>query len=144
MIKKHAIITAIAIVVIGILIFPFKTVMVPEWKVRVVDEKGIPYKQKLVRQFCDNYTLDLQPCSYSPDSAKYTDDDGYITFPERAYSTPLLLRAFLTAKSLVMVLAHGSLGTSVYIDSSGPNGYKTLRYQGAGKPPDILVLPSGE
>lgn len=137
---------AIAIVLLvlgGVLFAPFRTVLVPEWKVRVVDETGKPYIGQKVRQFCNNYTLDVNLC-IDQSAAQFTDEDGYLVFPERNYSLSMAYTAFATLKqSVLKYIAHGSMGTSVYLDSSGPAGYATLEYTSEmTAPPSIFLLRS--
>lgn len=125
-----------------LLFIPFDTVVVPEWRVRLVDEHGTPYPGKLVRQFCDNYTLGVSPCQNAPDAMQDTDSNGYVVFPKRVISMSVGARIIRTLSNVLLAFAHGSLGTSTYLDSSGPQGYKTLRYDAAALPPEHFVLPS--
>lgn len=134
----------IAVILFCVLIsfIPFPTILVPEWKVQVVDENGNPYKNKLVRQFCDNYTLGVHPCEEAGDFMKLTDENGYVVFPERKVWLSLTSRLIRSFLNLLMLLAHGSYGVSIYLDSSGPQGYKTLKYKSGENLPEKFVLPS--
>ena len=123
-------------------LIPFPTTLVPEWKVQVVDENGNPYKGKLVRQACSNYTLGIHPCSGAEDTDKLTDENGYVIFPERKITASLFSRIIRSILNFVMIFAHGSYGVDIYLDSSGPQGYKMLEYV-PGKPlPEKFILPS--
>lgn len=142
--RKVFFIAAGVVLVAGVgLLVPVKTVMVPEWRIRVVDEAGKPYTEQKVRQFCNDYTLDLNLC-IEQSAAQFTDLDGYVRFPERAYSASKALRIFATVKKSVLVfIAHDSMGTRVYVDSSGPAGYATLEYTSdMAEPPTELLLKS--
>jgi hypothetical protein len=121
---------------------PFETTLVPEWTVRVKDEMGNPYVEKLVGQTCENYTLGVSPCAESNIAGKYTNSDGLVTFPERKVQLSLISRMFRSIFNYAKLLAHGSIGIDVYIHASGPTGYKVLKYE-QGKPaPSEMVLPS--
>jgi hypothetical protein len=116
--------------------------MVPEWKIRVEDENGNPYAGKMVRQFCTNYTLGIHPCEDADDTTKYTDDNGYVVFPERKIQASLLSRLLRSSYHFVLQFAHGGFGAQAYVDSSGPQGYKRLDYDFSQAPPEVLILPS--
>lgn len=141
--KKGIIIGIVCVIALGFFI-PVRTVLVPKWRLQVVNEHGVPYGKQLVRQACSDYTLGLSPCSGSPDSDQYTDENGFVEFPERVITASLLSRILATCMNFVrMFTAHGSVGVDVYIDSSGPDGYSSLKYEyGGGKLPDRFILPS--
>jgi hypothetical protein len=132
----------ILILLIALTFIPFNTTLVPEWKVQVVDENGKPYKDKLVRQFCYNYTLGVSPCSDADDSLKLTEENGYVVFPERKINMSLLFRLVRPVFYYVMRLAHGSYGVDIYLDSTSPAGYKTLKYIPGEPLPEKFILPS--
>lgn len=92
---KKKIIIPILILLLALAFIPFNTTLVPEWRVQVVDENGNPYKGKLVRQSCYNYTLGVSPCSGADNSAKLTDENGYVTFPERKINMSLFSVCFV-------------------------------------------------
>lgn len=140
--KKYVIAVA-TVTLFACLIVPFETTLVPAWRVQIVDENGNKYRDHVVRQFCYDYTLDLSPCSAKDDSYKLTDQHGFVEFPERTVRASMVNRIYATATSAFLTLAHGSVGQHVYIDSSGPAGYRTLEYTPAnGDPSNTLVLPS--
>lgn len=41
-----------------ILLLPYKTTVVPEWKIRVIDETGRPFAGAIVRQVWDHYSCE--------------------------------------------------------------------------------------
>ena len=132
---------SIALIAIGLALIPFKTTMVPRWRIQVVDEKGAPYQGKLVRQFCDDYTLRVDPCRMHADSMQLTDENGYVDFPERTFWLSALSRLLRNGYSILLLIAHGSRGSDIAVDSSGPMGYKRVEYDGDGPLPDKIVLP---
>jgi hypothetical protein len=129
-------------VIVGlILLFPYKTTLVPAWQVQVVDEHGKPYPKKLVRQYCDDYSLGISPCN-ELDADQETDANGYVVFPERTIRASIISRAVRKGFYGVMTIAHGSYGKRVELTTTGPKDYKTLEYI-PGKPlPTKFVLES--
>ena len=141
--KKLYVATGVALILgVGLLV-PVQTVMVPEWQIRVVDETGKPYIEQKVRQFCNDYTLDIDLCT-DQSADQFTDKDGYVRFSEKAYSASTALRIFATVKKFILIyIAHDSMGTSVYVYSSGPTGYTKLEYTpDMAEPPTLLLLKS--
>jgi hypothetical protein len=139
---KKKILLILALVFVTSL-FPFSTTLVPEWKLRVVDETGAPYVGKGVREFCDSYTLNISPCQEAGDLMRVTDNDGYVVFPERRIRASLLSRIVRTILSLVTLLPHGAIGSQVYVDATGPRGYETLKYAPDKPLPTEFILKSG-
>lgn len=133
----------ILVLIIGIFLsfIPFPTTVAPEWKLKVINENGEPFKNQIVRQFCENYTLGVSPCD-SEDSLKRTDENGYVSFPERKIWMSFSMRIIRSFFNYLMLIAHGSVGTKVFLDSSGPNGYKTLEYDSWKPLPKEFILPA--
>ncbi len=61
-----------------VLIIPFPTEVVPEWRIRIVDEAGKPFAEKFVRQGWAHYSLEFC-CGDTED--RWTDGNGYVVFP---------------------------------------------------------------
>lgn len=136
MTKKKATIILLAIV----LLVPFPTQVVPEWTLVVVDQDNAPYQDLLVRQYCYSYTLDVDACTVNYDLR--TNKSGVVTFPRRVIILPLILRIVFSARSLLRLIPHGSLGTTVYWSATGPQGFKTLDYSDDLDSPTRFILPS--
>ncbi len=122
-------------------LIPYSTTLVPEWKLRVIDEKGNAYRGKLVREACYSYTLGIHPCYEAGDVMQNTDENGYVFFSEKKIRASMLSRALRTAYNFVMQIADGSFGERVYVDATGPQGYKTLKYIPGEPLPTEFVLP---
>lgn len=137
--KKAILISVLAIILFFI---PFNTTLVPEWKLQVVNENDIPYKGKLVRQFCKSYTLGISPCDNSGNAMQLTDENGYVVFPKREIRLAIISRLVRSVFNFIMLFAHGSYGVTVDVDSSGPQGYKRLEYISGQSLPEKLVLPT--
>ncbi len=132
----------ISILLVALAFVPFNTTLVPEWKVQLTDENGNPYKGKLVRQSCYNYTLGVSPCSSADDSSKLTDETGYVIFPERKINMSLLLRIGHSIFNFLNIFVHGSYGVDIHLGSTGPQDYKTLKYVPGEPLPEKFILPS--
>ncbi len=126
-----------AIAIAGLI--PFETTVVPKWKVRVVDETGAPYASMRVRQSWKHYTLETEAGENS--DTRWTDTEGYVEFPERVLSAGILSRVVRSAFAVFKLVAHGSLGISASIDSSGPQGYRSIEYEPGSPLPNTLILP---
>lgn len=129
-------------VILAVFLVPFRTVLVPRWRLQVVDENGKPYKDQRVDQFCSNYTLEVDLCLTS-DSTQYSDENGYVDFPERSFSMNLVSRILVSLKSYLMTLAHGSVGTRIRVNSIDyPAGSAKLEYDPeTGPPSERWVIP---
>src|ERR1041385_1453274 len=133
---------AVVIVVLALLagLYPYNTIVVPAWKLRIVDEKGKPYANMPATQAWKDYSLEIEPGQNL--DIRPTNPDGYVEFPKREIRANVLKRIFLMCLSAVMSLAHGSVGVKAYIHASGPHGYSEVSYE-HGKPvPTQLVLPA--
>jgi hypothetical protein len=94
---------------LAVLLCPLETTVVPEWKLRVVDQSGQRLRGNRVRESWCHYTLETQ-CH---EEELLTDEDGYVQFPQRAIRASLITRA---AKFLVRVPnAHSSYGPSASV-----------------------------
>lgn len=121
-------------------LIPYETTVVPKWKIRVVDETGAPYASMRVRQSWYHYTLDTEPGGNS--DTQWTDAEGYVEFPERRLGASMLSRVVRSVFAVFgKFLAHGGLGIRAYIDSSGPQGYRSIDYTPGSPLPSKLILP---
>jgi hypothetical protein len=135
-------IAAIAIPTVIILagFYPFGTLDVPRWRLRVVNESETPYPRKEVTAVWKNYTLERSPGQNF--DTRVTDNDGFVEFPERKTEAGLWPRAFLTLYARAASLAHGGVGVHAYVRAGGPQGDTSVNYTPGQPPPAKLVLPS--
>jgi hypothetical protein len=138
--KTFWILVISCLLVVGPLI-PYRTVLVPKWRVQLVNKQGVPYAGKMVDQTCNHYTYDVDPCLLAADDIRrYTDENGYVEFSEKSFSLSLLSRIVRACKSYFLLIAHGSVGPDVHLYSGNPR-YKELKYTpGSGAPPEVYVL----
>jgi hypothetical protein len=94
----------LCLVTIGGLV-PFRTVVIPEWSIELVDEAGAPVSYTTVRQEWSSSGR-----SQVLSDIRTSDANGKVTFPERTYYAPALWRALIRAGDIVnnTLLPHGS------------------------------------
>lgn len=134
--QRRRIIMALPVVVM--LLIPFETPIVPAWRLKVIDEDGNPYINMKVRQAWKDYTLDPGAGEHIED--RWTDENGYVFFPERTIYSSLLSRLFLPVYSNAMRLAHGGFGIHADVAATGPQGYQSLQYDPNKPLPQELLL----
>lgn len=129
---------------VGVLLgfYPIRTTDVPNWKLRVVNQDGIPYTGKEVTQAWKNYTLETEPGQNF--DVRVSDENGNVEFPERRIDASLWKRLWLTVFNAAMTLAHGGFGVHAYVHANGPQGYASVEYVPGHAPPSELVLPRAD
>ena len=102
-IRRRRLITLLLVgVVTTVALYPWKTTVVPEWRVRIVDHSGSPLGHAAVREVWHHSSLE----SGSHQQDLVTDKDGYVTFPERTIRAPLALRVL--GSMVTKLNPHGS------------------------------------
>jgi hypothetical protein len=130
--NRFLIIVAIAL----ILFIPYKTTIVPEWKIRAVDSQGKPIPHARFRQGWDNDSYDISGMEFLEG-----DDNGYVMLPERAFYAPLIYRIPRSALAYLLLLAHGSVGNSASLNAlSDKCSSEHLNYEQIKSLPDIIVI----
>ena len=89
-----------------LLLYPFKTTLVPEQRVLVVTRDMHPIRNILVRQIWQHYSLEAR--GHEEDLP--TDVNGRITFPTRTIRASLLMRIFGPLRSVLGQGVHASFG----------------------------------
>ncbi len=107
-----------------VMLLPYPTTVVPEWRIRVVGGDGAPAVGETVRESWQDYSLE----SDGHEEELLTDRDGYVLFPERKIWAPPLFRMLFTSCAAVWTLAHGSMGPHAWLmvprsSLSGPDCY---------------------
>ena len=99
-----------------VMLYPFETTVVPEWKVRIVDEASTPLRNTGIREVWQHYSIE----SEDHEQDLLTDNDGYVTFPKRTIRAGLAVRM---VNSVISALnPHGSSGPGAYLITLAP-GY---------------------
>jgi hypothetical protein len=109
---------AIPGVVLAILLYPFQTTVVPEWRVRVVDESGNSMIGMTVKEGWEHSSIE----SHRHEQDLTTDNHGSVTFPRRTIRANLLWR--IVGGAIVTVVPHQPSGPHFFLDVQGP--YTTL------------------
>ena len=132
----------VLLAVLGILLFiimpiPFESVVVPEWKIKVVDSKGNPVPNKEVTQRWQHYSLESMINDHY--EKRQTNNEGIVVFPERTIKASLLRRCLaVLAKLLVFLNPHASFGPYSYILSDGKTN--DLYYEGGEIKDKVLIV----
>jgi hypothetical protein len=134
--RKKLIAIALLVICVGILLFyPFETTVVPEWKIRVIDEAGKPLQNIVVNELWRHHSLEFQ--RHNED--RITDIQGYVLFPRRTVRASLLFR--IVGRAVVALNVHGESGPKASAMVRGP--YLTSRdpeYSPSKPVPEVIVV----
>ena len=119
-------------------LIPFETTVVPEWRLRVVDERGRPCGNMQVNQGWQDYSVDISGGNNG--ERKFTNSDGYVTFQRQGIRASLTRRIVNSTIAHALVLAHGSVGISGYVFASGMKNGPWLNYTPGNPPPDTIIV----
>ena len=127
----------IVITIALILCIPYKTTIVPEWKIRAVDKQGKPIPHAGFRQSWYNYSYDISGWDFING-----DDNGYVALPERSFYAPLIYRIPRSAIAYLMMFAHGSVGNDASLNAVWENKCSSehLNYKQIKSLPDEIVI----
>ncbi len=95
-----------------VLLIPFPTTIVPELKIRAVDENGNHLTSATFRQNWDHDSYDVHGVEF-----RKSDENGYVIFPKRTFTAPLIYRIVRSALAYLLLLAHGGVGTDSTINA---------------------------
>jgi hypothetical protein len=113
--KERILLIGLACVAVALL-YPVKSTVCPAWTIQVVDEAGNPLKGVFVRQHWQDYTVESS--GHRQDTE--TDENGYVSFPERTIRAPLLFRALGVVLNTVSGgFIHSSYGPHAFIAAYG-------------------------
>jgi hypothetical protein len=104
------------LIVLGVgtfLLYPFETTVIPEWRVRVVDERESPLPGTVVIEYWSHTSYE----SGDHQAESVTDSEGFVTFPSRTIRASLIKRGGVPLLNRLNV--HG-------VDR-GPHGYLVVR-----------------
>src|SRR5216683_464277 len=108
--KGRTLLVAISLIGLAVvMLYPWETMVVPEWKVRIVDENGLPLVNTGVREVWQHYSIE----SRGHRQDLITDKAGYVTFSERTIRAPLALR--ITRTIVNRLNPHGSTGPDAFV-----------------------------
>ena len=121
----------------GLLLYPFETTVVPEWKIRVVDESGKPVGNVLVNQGWRDHSIEL----HRSEQGISSDSQGYVYFPRRAVRAGLLHR--LIGRAVASLNPHGETRIETFVYVVGPylSRTDTVGSTDASLPHVIIIRP---
>lgn len=80
----------LVIVLAAVLLMPlFSIQMVPEWRLQVLDQDGVPVQNEMIRQTWKDYSLEFWTLS-GHEETTITDTNGYVIFPPRSIRVSVL------------------------------------------------------
>jgi hypothetical protein len=135
--KTILIVGALTCFLIGSL-YPFESIVVPAWRLRVVDEEGRACPDMLVNQGWKHYSLDLEAGDYG--EHKFTDVNGYVDFSKRTIRASLIQRIIAPVIAHALTIAHGSTGKSGYVFATGMKEGAWLDYKPGKSLPDKILV----
>src|SRR6266849_8599399 len=94
----------IVAVILTLLVFPLESTVVPQWRVRVLDEAVNSVRGVRLRESWSDYSLE----SHDHTEDLSTDADGYVTFPRRTVKANLLVR--IARKAFIAIVPHQGEG----------------------------------
>lgn len=125
----------VAIIFIGVLCIPYSTTNVPEWKIRVIDSNGHSAPNIEVTQHWS-----FGRGSSEQRHSLVSDEQGYVVFPPRNLTQPLILRLLVISLENIenIVTPHGSVkGAKASIRTK--NSYWLWWHEG-GEMKDTLII----
>lgn len=131
--NKKILIIALCIL-IGVAIYPFESMVVPVWRVKVIDVKGRVCENMPVSETWAHYSLFLSGDFRSADDI--TNSDGFVEFPERRVRAIGIRRLVMPFVTKMLTIVHGSTGADGSISTSGLKDVAWLSYKGELPLPD--------
>ncbi len=127
------------IVAIALILFiPYKTTIIPEWKIRAIDDEAKPVPHARFRQGWDNDSYGIHGMEF-----RQADENGYVVLPERSFYLPLIYRIPRSALAYLMLFAHGSVGNDASLnalDDKGKCSSEHLNYKQIKTLPDVIII----
>jgi hypothetical protein len=90
--RVRAAIASFLVLLLVVFVYPFKTTVVPEWNLTVVDDGGTSVGEINVTEHWQHYLLE----SAAHEESRRTSQDGFVSFPARAIRASLLGRGWAT------------------------------------------------
>ena len=141
---KRTIICSVAVFVGFLALYPFETRVVPEWRVKFVDDRDMPIANLSVEQVCYDYDLsESNVCASYPDSSQQTSPNGELFFAEKSIRLGVLSRLVRFVAFRIATLAHGSAGVKASLMVAVPPEYESagvFPFDSGRLPPAQIVL----
>lgn len=115
-------------------IYPFESMVVPSWRVKVIDTNGVACENMPVTEMWGHYSLFLSGNFQSADNL--TDGEGFVEFPERRVRAIGIRRLVMPVVTRALTIAHGSTGADGAVSTSGLKDVAWLSYKENAPLPD--------
>jgi hypothetical protein len=102
--KPVLVLSIILAVMVTLLLYPFESTVVPQWRVRVLDEAGNSVRGVRLSESWSDDSVE----SHDHTEHLSTDADGYVTFPRRTVKANLLAR--IARKAFITIVPHQGEG----------------------------------
>ena len=133
--RKWLVTGALLACLIILLAYPFDTMVVPEWKLRIVDETGKPIPNVVVIEQWRNHSVEFH--GHSED--RTTDMNGYVSFPRRTVRASLLFR--VVGGTVATLNVHGESGPKASaLVMGGYSSQTKSSYSPGNQLPEIIVV----
>jgi len=96
-------------------LYPSRSTVCPAWTIRIVDTAGNPLSGAFVRQAWKDYSVE----SGSHEQDAHTDENGFVSFPERTVRSSWLARTVGVISNTVSLGVHASYGPSAQVLAYG-------------------------
>jgi hypothetical protein len=140
--KRLLWIVAVPTFILGALLYPFESRVVPTWSIQVVDESGHVVPGIDVQQEWGQFGRD----DMIWEDSRMTGADGRVVFPERVVEAPLgprALKYFLTSSIQPVPGGEKQVPSShLFVCRQGKTGEITWE-QGQGQPQERMLLRKG-
>jgi hypothetical protein len=104
--KPVLVLSIILAVMVALLLYPFESTVVPQWRLRCLDQAGNSVRGVRLRESWSDYSVE----SHEHTEDLSTDADGYVTFPRRTVKANLVVR--IARKAFIAIVPHQGEGHS--------------------------------
>jgi hypothetical protein len=121
-----------------ILFIPFPSLIVPNWRFRVVDVNGNICANRRVTESWAHYSIYIDDGNSQTEN-RQTNGEGYVEFPARKVWAPLIWRVIGSVIAHVLIFAHGSAGPNASIWATGLKDKAWIDYESEGLVDKMVV-----
>lgn len=90
--RLRAVLLALLFLLLVLVFYPFQTIIVPDWHLKVLDQSGAPVREINVTEHWQHYLLE----NSGHEELRRTAEDGTVNFPRRTIRAGLLRRLLAT------------------------------------------------
>ena len=139
--KKNLLLIILGLMVLAVILIPYNSTSVPEWKITTINSLGQPLTQIKVTQTWFDYGV-----LGEKKEVRISDSEGNVIFPERRFSCSLafrvLFRFFDSVNQISMM--HGASEGGTAVISAGIVYPSHIWYKNGGELKKVIVVEDGE